>query len=143
MTYFGIPFINRPSSISVDAKYEPGTQLQQSVKEGKYKLKDLSGFDKGRIWVKLLYWKGEGSIDFHDKDTEDVITLGMGEYIFDGADPSVQNWKKLEIPIIYNKAYTYLEPTHISIVMTSSEKGDYFIGAEGSKLTVDNLTINY
>ena len=143
MTYFGIPFINRPSSISVDAKYEPGTQLQQSVKEGKYKLKDLSGFDKGRIWVKLLYWKGEGNIDFHDKDTEDVITLGMGEYIFDGADPSVQNWTKLKIPIIYNKAYTYLEPTHISIVMTSSEKGDYFIGAEGSKLTVDNLTINY
>lgn len=66
----------------------------------------------------------------------------MGELIFTG-DASYRNWNKYTIPIQYNSTYKYLEPTHISIVMTSSRQGDYFIGAKGSTLTVDNVTINY
>ena len=144
MTYFGIPFITRPTSVSVEAKYTPGSKFQQSVKEGdsKYKLKDISGIDEGRIWIKLLYWKGEGDLEYHDKPVDGLIELGMGELILTG-DASYRNWNKYTIPIQYNSTYKYLEPTHISIVMTSSRQGDYFIGAKGSTLTVDNVTINY
>lgn len=144
MTYFGIPFIMRPVSISVEAKYTPGSKFQQSVKggDGKYKLTDISGIDEGRIWVKLLYWGGKGDLEYHDKPVDGLIELGAGELIFTG-DASFRNWSNHIIPIEYNSTYKFLEPTHISIVMTSSRQGDYFIGAKGSTLTVDNVTINY
>lgn len=142
MAYFGIPFIMRPASISIDAKYVPGNLLQQSVKKGSgYKLQDLSGTDKGRIWVKLLHWKGNGALEFHDKPVDGLTELGAGELIFEGSD--YRNWKNYKIAIKYNPLYSHLEPTHISVVMTSSMQGDYFIGAQGSTLTVDNLEINY
>jgi hypothetical protein len=34
-------------------------------------------------------------------------------------------------------------PTHIIVVFTSSYLGDYFIGAPGSKLIVDNFKLIY
>jgi hypothetical protein len=34
-------------------------------------------------------------------------------------------------------------PTHIIVVFTSSYLGDYFIGAPGSKLIVDNFELIY
>ena len=63
--------------------------------------------------------------------------------IFDGADISLRNWKTHTIPVVYDKRYMDLEPTHISIVMTSSRQGDLFIGAKGSTLTVDNVVVNF
>ena len=35
------------------------------------------------------------------------------------------------------------KPTHILVVFTSSYQGDYFIGAPGSKLIVDNFKLIY
>lgn len=144
MTYFGIPFIISPSSISVDAKYIPGNQLQQSKKDGgKYKLENLAGTDEGRIWVKLLHWNGTGALEFHDKPVSGLTELGMGELILDGKNPLYREWKNYTLPIKYSPAHSLLSPTHIAIVMTSSKQGEYFIGAKGSTLTIDNLKINY
>nr|WP_227462020.1 PCMD domain-containing protein [Odoribacter sp. OF09-27XD] len=144
MTHFGIPFTLKPISISVDAKYIAGSQLQQSVKEsGKYKLHNLTGTDSGRIWVKILHWGGKGALEYHEKPVPDLTILGEGELIFDGKNQTLKNWHTYTIPIEYNSAYNHIEPTHIAIVMTSSRKGDIFIGAVGSKLTADNVVINY
>lgn len=145
MTYFGIPFIMRPQSISVEAKYEAGPKFQQSEKVGKnsYKIKDIAGVDQGRIWVKLLRWEGSGTLEYHGEPVDGLKVLGEGEMIFDGANTSLRNWKTHTIPIKYDSRYKNLEPTHISIVMTSSRQGDLFIGAKGSTLTVDNVVVNF
>lgn len=143
MTYLGIPFIERPKSISVDAKYIAGSKFQQSVKKNKggYELTDITGVDEGRIWVEILHYEGEGPLEYHMKDVKGLTVLGKGEIIFKGSDKSLVNWNTYEIPIIYSNKT--LKPTHIVIVMTSSRQGDYFIGAKGSTLTVDNVIINY
>lgn len=145
MTYFGIPFIMRPKSISVDAKYEAGPKFQQSEKVGQnsYKIKDIAGVDQGRIWVELLRWEGNGPLEYHGDPVEGLKVLGKGEIIFDGANTSLHNWRTHTIPIKYESKYKNLEPTHISIVMTSSRQGDLFIGAKGSTLTVDNVVVNF
>ena len=146
MTYFGIPFIMRPESISVDAKYEAGVKFQRSVKANEnssYKLKDTIGTDQGRIWVELLRWEGNGELEYHGDPVNGLKVLGKGEFIFDGANTALRNWDNYTIPIKYDSKYKNLEPTHISIVMTSSRQGDLFIGAEGSTLTVDNVVVNF
>lgn len=145
MTYFGIPFIMRPKSISVDAKYEAGAKFQRSEKVGQnsYKLKDTTGVDQGRIWVELLRWEGNGELEYHGDPIDGLKVLGKGEIIFDGANTALRNWNNHTIPIIYDNKYKDLEPTHISIVMTSSRQGDLFIGAKGSTLTVDNVVVNF
>lgn len=146
MTYFGIPFVLKPRSIILQAKYEAGDKLQQSVKErGKYKIQDLSGADEGRVWVKLLHWAGKGELSYHeDKDPIPGLTIiGEGELIFDGSNTALKNWNNYTINIEYDDNYQDLDPTHIAIVMTSSRRGDTFIGAIGSKLTVDNVEVNY
>lgn len=144
MTFMGIPFNTRPVSISFDARYVPGERLQQSVKEnGMYVRRDMEGKDEGRMWVKLLRWSGKGDIVYHDDDpTEGITVLGEGDIIFDSRE-EFRNWKNYTVDIKYNRLLSFLEPTHISIVFTSSRQGDYFIGAIGSMLTVDNVTINY
>lgn len=144
MTYFGIPYILRPTSVSFDAKYAAGNKLQQSVKEnGIYKLKDREGKDEGRMWVKLLHWNGTGDIDYHEKPVENLTILGEGEMIFEGKNEALKNWNNYTVKLNYNSAYNQLNPTHIAIVFTSSRQGDSFIGAIGSMLTIDNVKINY
>ena len=145
MTYFGIPFIMRPESISVDAKYEAGVKFQRSEKVGlnSYKLKDTTGVDQGRIWVELLRWEGNGELEYHGDPVDGLKVLGKGEIIFVGANTALRNWKDYTSPIKYGSKYKDLEPTHISIVMTSSRQGDLFIGAKGSTLTVDNVVVNF
>lgn len=93
MTYFGIPFIMRPKSISIDAKYEAGVKFQQSEKVGQnsYKIKDLAGTDQGRIWVELLRWEGNGNLEYHGDPVEGLKVLGKGEMIFDGANTALRN----------------------------------------------------
>ena len=145
MTYFGIPFIMRPKSISVDAKYEAGAKYQQSEKVGQnsYKIKDIAGVDQGRIWVELLRWEGKGELEYHGDPVDGLKVLGKGEMIFDGNNTALRNWNNYTIPVNYESRYKDLEPTHISIVMTSSRQGDLFIGAKGSTLTVDNVVVNF
>lgn len=140
MTFFGIPFITRPTSVSVDAQYIPGPELKQSEKRGdSYVLKTLPGTDKGHIWIELLHWSGSGALAYHGHTTTGVTVIGRGEYIFEGTSVD-KNWRRLDIPIIYNSSLT---PTHIAIVMTSSKDGDKFKGAPGSILNADNFVINY
>lgn len=145
MTYFGIPFVLKPVSVSFEAKYAAGNKLQQSVKnkDNLYELKSLEGADQGRMWVKVLRWEGKGNIDYHEKPVDGLIVLGEGEQIFDGNDASLKNWKDYIVRIQYDPEYRHLQPTHIAIVFTSSRQGDLFVGAIGSMLTVDNVEINY
>lgn len=146
MTFFGIPFITRPASVSLKAKYVAGSKLQQSVERKgnqKYELVDIPGIDEGRVWVKIMHWEGEGELAYHEKDIPGLTILGEGELIFDGSDSSLASWQDFKINIKYNSIYDQLEPTHIAIVATSSRQGDYFIGAEGSTLTLDDVNVNY
>lgn len=144
MTYFGIPFAGRPDAVEIEAQYIPGQKLQQSVKQGgQYVLTDLPGRrDKGHIWVKLLHWKGEGDFVYHNDEVlpSGLQLVGEGEYVFD-EQVDATDWKRIKIDINYKNLQT--QPTHIAIVMTSSKEGDYFVGAVGSTLRVDNLSLIY
>ena len=70
------------------------------------------------------------------REGDNIVNLGNG-YM----NLSTTNTDKATLNISYSNEE--LQPTHISIVMTSSRQGDLFIGAKGSTLTVDNVVVNY
>ena len=54
---------------------------------------------------------------------------------------NTNGWLHLNIPINYPN--NDLKPTHITVVMSSEYRGDYFEGAEGSVLEAQNVVLNY
>ena len=146
MTKFGIPYTARPASVSMEAKYVPGTQLKQATADdkGKYSIHDIAGVDRAHIWVELLQWSGSGAIDYDGSEgAENITVLGRAELVIDGANNPYEEWSKITLPMVYNPQYADITPTHIVVVMSSSKDGDKFIGAIGSKLSVDHFVINY
>ncbi|MDR0659724.1 MAG: PCMD domain-containing protein [Prevotellaceae bacterium] len=141
MTKFGIPFEAYPTAIKIDAKYQPGEKLQRSVLLSgmKYELHDVEGQDKGQIWVELVNWSGSGNIDYAGTPKETIKVLARGEYDFIGAS----GWNRITIPFEKTASYDLYPVTHIVIVMASSFEGHLFLGAKGSKLTVDNIELVY
>ena len=141
MTFFGTPYKHRVTAVTLDARYIPGPQLQQAVKNnsGKYVVQDIDGVDQGEAWVELVHWSGSTPLVYHGTPVTGLTVLGRGSFIFDGADASLQEWKNITLPVIYTN--TGIPPTHVVIVFTSSREGDLFKGASGSKLTVDNVVL--
>jgi hypothetical protein len=143
MTFFGVPHKHRISSVSFDARYVAGPQLQQSEKNaaGKYVVKNIDGHDNGEAWAEVLHWSKSEALQYHGSPIAGLTVLGRGRVVFDGADSRFHEWSNIVMPIDYT-AET-LAPTHIVIVFSSSKDGDLFKGASNSKLTVDNVVLNY
>lgn len=141
MTHFGIPFEACPTHLELDAKYEPGAQLQQSTGDNApYTLVNLPGEDEGEVWIELLSWSGSGNIEYHAEESDPNITvLARGKYVFKGAS----DWNKITIEIEKTAHFDPSKVTHIAMAMASSRNGHYFIGAKGSTLTVDNIKLVY
>jgi hypothetical protein len=53
----------------------------------------------------------------------------------------LDNGKERLVPVVYGTGNE--KPTHISVVFASSHRGDFFEGAPGSELFVDDLELIY
>lgn len=145
MTNFGIPYTARPKSVSLELKYEAGKQLKQAEVNslGKYYIKDINGVDKGQVLVQLVKWKGSGSIVYDGNTSPNIDVIAEYELVIDGANNPYKNWSTVTLPLAYSSKFDGQNPSHIVVIMSSSKEGDKFIGAYGSKLSVDNFVINY
>lgn len=139
---FGTPFSGRPDAFRVDYRYLPGDSYEDA--DGN----PLSGSDECDIYV--LLEKREGDV---------VQRIGTGWF---RSDAVVQDWSTLEIPITYGELspsdpqFEYANiregeswgqssdtPTHITVVFSSSALGDFFTGAIGSELWINNFELLY
>ena len=157
---FGIPYTQLPVAFQVDYKYSPA----QGLLDGK--LNAIEGEDAMDMYLILekrdgdkvkrlgVGWFRSGEEQEEWKTQEVEIKYAQGQapeeieeyakrvlkYGHDG-DPSVNDPTKMPEATWGNIATD--KPTHILVVFTSSYKGDYFIGAPGSKLIVDNFKLIY
>ena len=139
---FGTPFIGRPAAFKVDYKYLPGASYEDD------KGNPLPGGDQCDIYVLLEYREGTK-----------VERIGTGW--FRSGDPK-GDFTPLEVPIKYgaltnaDPEFEYANiregetwgdpqatPTHITVVFSSSALGDFFTGAIGSELWVNNFELVY
>lgn len=138
---FGTPFTAQPKGFKVSYKYLPGSSYEDAGGN------PISGTDECDIYVLLEQWVTVG-------ETSKKLRIGTAWF---RSSQSVNDWTELSLDITYGEltggqdyelpADGYADagatPTHITVVFSSSAKGDDFIGAIGSVLEVDNFTLIY
>lgn len=138
---------SHPAKLRVLANYRPASGV--SVKDGMSKYVPdgfAGGTDHGQIYIALVSEK----VDVHTKnpDTqlfnpEADIVLGYGQVTWTenfGPDGQLQ---LVEIPINYYERAKTTQPKYIVIVCSASKYGDYFSGASGSVMYLDDFELVY
>lgn len=158
---FGIPYTEMPKAFKVDYKYSPAKGLIDG------KRKPVAGEDAMDMYLILekregdevkrlgVAWFRSGATQENWKTQEVEIKYasngkapnGVEEYAKQvlkyGHDGDTSATNPSNMPeTTWGDAATDT-PTHIIVVFTSSYLGDYFIGAPGSKLIVDNFELIY
>ena len=138
----GIPFTSRPLSFTFSFKYQPGESNEDANGQ------PLPYGDQCDIYLFL-----------ENRDGEQVKRIATAW--FRNSDEVIE-WTRENIAIKYGPLdetdpwYSYAQPlegeawgeatdpvTHITILATSSFEGDYFNGAIGSILELDNIILGY
>lgn len=136
---FGTPFTSRPKAVKFEYKYTPGaenrdaagTLLQYSDQADIYLLLEVrSGETASRL---ATAWFRDSTAITEWKDT--TIELSYGEL-----PAGTPQW---QIPENGLYASPTAAPSHLSFVASSSCKGDFFEGAVGSELSIDNIELIY
>ena len=82
-----------------------------------------------------------GDRKLFDKDGSEVLAYGQVTWESDfGPDGALQ---EVEIPLEYNNRAKTTKPTHLVIVVSASKYGDYFSGAAGSVMYLDDFELVY
>lgn len=148
----GTSYSARPASFKIKYKYSPGPV----VKDGKlnvipaardscdigiiltdrssepYKQIAIAWFRSGNI---VTEWK-DISIDFKYGELSSPEYYEMPKDVY-----VLENGSDRLVRVVYGSGNE--KPTHISVIFSSSHKGDFFMGAPGSELFVDDLELIY
>lgn len=147
-TEFGTPFFSSPLYVSGYYQYTPGATYQKPDANGK--LVDVPGKTDQCNFYAVFYER-----------TDDMKTLN-GENVLSESNPNIlavaqfsdeqraatNGWVKFNLPFIYREGKKVDETKlanggyGITIVMSSSIDGDFFAGAVGSTLLVDEVEIS-
>lgn len=141
---FGQPYDgSHPDALTVWANYRPA---KIGYIDGRVPSMKNGDPDQGQIFV--AFATKAQSINtakgiFFNPDDESI--LGYGEAPWKQGDSFGPDGKleQLTIPITWNKKAATVKPTHIIIVCSASKYGDYFVGAKGSILYLDDFELVY
>lgn len=148
-TKFGAPIMNVPARFTGFYRYSPGETYMQFDKDAPGKLRPIPG-KKDRCNIYAVFYESTPDMEYLDgsnvlaDDNPNILavarlseeqTLGAGE------------WTYFDLPFVF-RSEADIDPDKLSagkyrlaIVMTSSIDGDYFSGAIGSRLMVDEISI--
>lgn len=158
---FGIPYTQTPIAFKIDYKYTPTEGLKNGKRES------IEGEDAADMYVILEKRDGEnvkrlgaGWLRVGEAQEEWKTQQVDIKYARNGQTPAdVSEYAKYVLKYGHDGDTSVSDPglmpeatwgdiktdkpTHIIVVFSSSYLGDYFIGAPGSKLLVDNFELIY
>lgn len=148
-TQFGTPFFSVPRYFSGYYKYAPG-ELYQKFNAETNKLEDMPG-KQDECNVYAVFYEStpdmerlDGSNVLSDDNPNIIAVARLSEEQRRGA----AEWTYFHLPFVFRSGREIDEKKledglyNITIVMTASIDGDYFSGAIGSTLMVDELEIS-
>lgn len=149
---FGIPYSARPEAFSVGYKYSPGPV----VKDGKLNILnsandscDISVILTDRSsepykQVAIAYMRsGENVTEWKEVKINFKYGIIANPAVYERPKDIyiLENNKERLVPVVWGTGNE--KPTHIAVIFSSSHRGDYFEGAPGSELYIDDLKIIY
>lgn len=139
---FGQPFTERPTQLTGYYKYNPGNVDNTSAKIPNVKSGDR---DHCSIYIALTDWSTPFIANTQTStfiDFTDTSIIAYGELSSDMTAPeSMSDYEKFAIDLKYRSLTR--KPTHILIVCSSSQYGDYFVGSSNSVLLIDEFDFIY
>lgn len=148
-TQFGTPFYNVPTYFRGYFKYTPGETYQRFNASAPGKLETVEG-KKDECNVYAVFYESTAEMEYLDgsnvlaDDNPNIIAVAaISEEMRKGAS----EWTHFDCPFVFRPGKSIdpdkLENGHynIAVVMSSSIDGDYFSGAVGSTLMVDELEL--
>lgn len=138
---------SHPTKLQVWANYRPASGV--SVKSGNESLIDdlkAGGTDQAQIYVALTTEKVEIRTKASDRklfNVDDPEVVAYGQQTFKGNYGSDGALEKLEIPIEYKANAKTTKPVYLIVVVSASKFGDFFSGAAGSVMYLDDFKLIY
>lgn len=136
-----------PKKVRVYANYRPATGVTVKSSNSDYLPEKFDeGNDHGQIYIALTTEAVEIRTNPDNRklfDPNDECVVAYGEVTWTenfGPDGALE---MLEIPFEYNARANSKKPTHIIIVCSASKYGDYFSGAKGSTMYLDDFELVY
>lgn len=136
---FGRPFNLRPTKLKGYYQYKT-----KDIDYTNSEWSDLKGRpDTCHIYIALTDWTAPYEIrtnpnnrQLFNKDADYVIAYG--ELLYSG---TMEDYAPFEIKLEYRDYFT--NPTYLQITCAASKYGDYFTGANGAVLYVDEFSLDY
>ncbi len=146
---FGQPFTSRPISLKGWYQYKPEVIDDDTQEVGNSGV--LKNGDTDQCSIYIILAKGTHQVD--NTNTKTLLTaenvkaddnfIAYGELPVEQCVSTNGEWKEFNIPLKYKEDQFGEKPTHLIIVCSSSKYGDYFTGAIGSTLYLDDFELVY
>ena len=145
---FGQEFASRPISFKGWYQYEPEVIDNDRQEVGSSGVLKNGDTDQCSIYIIL----SKGTYQVNNTDASTLLTAENvwknDQFIAFGELPAEQckatdGWVNFDIPLQYKEGKFGEQPTHLIIVCSSSKYGDYFTGAVGSTMYLDDFSLNY
>ncbi len=130
---FGRQYTGKPMGLKGHFKY-----ISTPITLHKYKPEMAGKPDECHIYIKLENW-GDPTLGPGQRPANATV-LAYGEFF---TSNNISTYTEFNFPLVYDKNLLDEEPTHITLVATSSRYGDDFCGGVGSELKVDEFEILY
>lgn len=137
---------SHPAKLKVYANYRPGSVLTLKNKEFLPDDFKNGNSDHGQIYVALT----SAPVEIRTKAAErklfnkdDAEVLAYGEVTWTGNFGPDGALEAIEIPLDYKDSAKTTKATHLIIVCSASKYGDYFSGADGSLMYLDDFELVY
>lgn len=131
-TKFGRPFTGRPIAIKGMYKYFPQKITVSDESKTPEMIQYKGQNDRCIMWVNLEDWKGA------TQRPKNPTIIARGEF---RELSTVNEYKEFLLTLDYKDRKA--KPTHLCLVFSASEFGDFYTGGIGTKLFIDDLEIIY
>lgn len=138
---------SHPTAVRCWANYRPGSGV--TVKSGNEDFIDdlaAGGTDQGQVYVALTTEPVEIRTNPSNRklfDPNDACVIAYGQVTWKEAFGPDGQLKELKIPFNYNSRANTRRPSYLVIVASASKFGDYFSGAVGSVMYLDDFELIY
>lgn len=138
---------SHPTKLRVWANYRPANGVKVKSGSEQYVPEDFNaGLDHGQIYVALTTEAVEIRTNPNNLkvfDPNDPVVLGYGQVTWTGAFGPDGALEAVDIPIKYNSRAATTPAKKLVIVVSASKYGDYFSGAAGSIMYLDDFELVY